>query len=39
MTAFHHVRFARGQAAEWWGTSDVFGALQQVGATIVSPKA
>lgn len=39
MTAFHHVRFALGQAAEWWGTADVFGALQQVGAPIVPPKA
>jgi steroid delta-isomerase-like uncharacterized protein len=39
MTAFHHVRFARGRAAEWWGTADVFGALQQMSATIASPKA
>lgn len=38
MTAFHHVRFARGRAAEWWGTADLFGALQQVGATIAAPK-
>ena len=38
MTAFHHVRFARGLAAEWWGTADLFGALQQVGATIAAPK-
>lgn len=39
MSAFHHVRFARGQAAEWWGTADVFGALQQMGVTIASPEA
>lgn len=35
MTAFHHVRFAGGQAAEWWGTADLFGALQQVGVTFL----
>jgi steroid delta-isomerase-like uncharacterized protein len=39
MTAFHHVRFERGQAAEWWGTADVFGALQQMGATVAFPEA
>jgi steroid delta-isomerase-like uncharacterized protein len=38
MTAFHHVRFEGGRAVEWWGTADVFGALQQVGATVVAPK-
>jgi steroid delta-isomerase-like uncharacterized protein len=38
MTAFHHVRFEGGRAAEWWGTADVLGALHQVGATI-TPKA
>jgi steroid delta-isomerase-like uncharacterized protein len=37
MTAYHHVRFANGRAAEWWGTADVFGALQQMGATIAPP--
>lgn len=38
MTAFHHVRFEGGRAAEWWGTADVFGALQQVGTTVAAPK-
>jgi predicted ester cyclase len=32
--AFHHVRFSEEGAAEWWGTADVFGALQQMGATV-----
>ena len=38
MTAFHHVRFEGGRAAEWWGTADLLGALQQVGATIAAPE-
>lgn len=38
MPAYHHVRFADGRAAEWWGTADLFGVLQQVGATISLPK-
>jgi steroid delta-isomerase-like uncharacterized protein len=35
--AFHVVRFSRGQAIEWWGTADLLGALQQIGATISEP--
>lgn len=31
--AFHLVRFAEGRAVEWWGTADLLGALQQLGAT------
>jgi predicted ester cyclase len=38
MAAYHHVRFADGRAAEWWGTADVFGVLQQLGATVAAPK-
>lgn len=32
--AIHIVRFARYRAVEWWGVADLFGALQQVGATV-----
>lgn len=35
--AFHIVRFSGGRAVEWWGTADLLGALQQVGATISRP--
>ncbi|MDQ4006417.1 MAG: ester cyclase [Actinomycetota bacterium] len=35
--AFHVVRFSGGRAAEWWGTADVLGALQQMGATVTGP--
>ena len=35
--AFHILRFSRGRAAEWWGTGDLLGALQQIGATISAP--
>jgi steroid delta-isomerase-like uncharacterized protein len=35
--AFHIVRFSRGRAVEWWGTGDLLGALQQMGATIAGP--
>lgn len=38
MSAYHHVRFADGRAVEWWGTADVFGVLQQLGAGIAGPK-
>jgi steroid delta-isomerase-like uncharacterized protein len=37
LQALHIVRFADGLAAEWWGTADIFGALQQMGATVVRP--
>jgi steroid delta-isomerase-like uncharacterized protein len=37
-SAFHLVRFSQDRAVEWWGTADVFGALQQVGATISGPQ-
>jgi steroid delta-isomerase-like uncharacterized protein len=35
LQAIHIVRFADGRAAEWWGTADIFGALQQIGASVV----
>jgi steroid delta-isomerase-like uncharacterized protein len=35
--AFHIVRFSRGRAVEWWGTGDLLGALQQIGATVSGP--
>ena len=38
LQAIHIVRFAGGLAAEWWGTADIFGALQQVGASVVRGK-
>jgi predicted ester cyclase len=37
MSAYHLVRFEGGRAAEWWGTADVLGVLQQVGATVAGP--
>ncbi len=37
MTAFHIVRFEDGRAVEWWGTADLFGALQQLGAIVAAP--
>lgn len=30
--AFHLVRFEDGMAVEWWGTADLLGVLQQLGA-------
>ena len=39
MSAFHIVRFEDGLAVEWWGTADLFGALQQLGATVAGPPA
>ena len=38
LQAVHIVRFADGRAIEWWGTADLFGALQQVGASVVPPQ-
>lgn len=35
ISAFHIVRFSGGRIAEWWGTADLLGALQQLGAHIV----
>lgn len=35
--AFHVVHFSGGRAIEWWGTADLLGALQQIGATIFGP--
>ncbi|HEU4348498.1 MAG TPA: ester cyclase [Actinoplanes sp.] len=37
ISAFHIVRFSRGRIAEWWGTADLLGALQQLGAQVVPP--
>jgi steroid delta-isomerase-like uncharacterized protein len=36
-SAFHLVRFSQGRAVEWWGTADLLGALQQLGATVAGP--
>src|SRR4029453_5755431 len=30
--AFHIVRFSAGRIVEWWGTADLLGALEQLGA-------
>jgi predicted ester cyclase len=38
LQAVHIVRFIGGRLAEWWGTADVFGFLQQVGARIIGPE-
>jgi len=32
--AYHMVRFADGLAAEWWGTADLLGLAEQLGATL-----
>jgi steroid delta-isomerase-like uncharacterized protein len=37
-SAFHLVRFSQGRAVEWWGTADLLGALQQLGATVAGPE-
>ena len=37
ISAFHLVRFSGGRAVEWWGTADLLGALQQLGATVSGP--
>lgn len=36
-SAFHIVRLSGGRATEWWGTADLLGALQQIGATLSGP--
>jgi steroid delta-isomerase-like uncharacterized protein len=36
--AFHFVRFSQGLAVEWWGTADLLGALQQLGASVSPPE-
>ncbi len=36
VAAFHMVRLSAGRIVEWWGTADLFGALTQLGARIVS---
>lgn len=38
LSAFHLVHFSGGRAVEWWGTADLLGALQQIGATVSSPQ-
>lgn len=35
MQSVQILRFADGQATEWWGTADVFGALNQLGARLI----
>jgi predicted ester cyclase len=36
--AYHLVRFSDEGAAEWWGTADLFGVLDQIGATVSGPE-
>jgi len=36
-SAFHLVRFSDARAVEWWGTADLLGSLQQLGATVSGP--
>lgn len=35
--AFHFTRFRNGRIVEWWGTADLLGALQQIGAVVSAP--
>ena len=35
--AFHFVHFRDGRIVEWWGTADLLGALQQIGAVVSAP--
>jgi predicted ester cyclase len=35
--AFHFARFRNGRIVEWWGTADLLGALQQIGAVVSAP--
>jgi predicted ester cyclase len=35
--AFHFARFRNGSIVEWWGTADLLGALQQIGAVVSAP--
>ena len=35
ISAFHIVRFSAGRIVEWWGTADLLGALEQLGARVV----
>jgi steroid delta-isomerase-like uncharacterized protein len=37
-SAFHLVRFSQDRAVEWWGTADLLGALQQIGANVSGPQ-
>jgi steroid delta-isomerase-like uncharacterized protein len=39
IAAFHIVRFSAGRIVEWWGTADLLGALEQLGARILPPPA
>jgi hypothetical protein len=36
---FHIVRLSAGRIVEWWGTADLLGALEQLGARILPPPA
>ena len=35
ISAFHIVRFSGSRIAEWWGTADLLGALQQLDTRVV----
>ena len=39
IAAFHIVRLSGSRIVEWWGTADLLGALEQLGARIVPPPA
>jgi predicted ester cyclase len=39
IAAFHIVRLSAGRIVEWWGTADLLGALEQLGARILPPPA
>jgi steroid delta-isomerase-like uncharacterized protein len=34
--AMHILKMSDGLAVEWWGTADLYGALRQLGATVVA---
>jgi len=36
--AFHIVRLSAGRIVEWWGTADLLGALEQLGARVMSDR-
>ena len=37
--AMHMMRMSDGRAVEWWGTADLYGALRQLGASVVAEPA
>jgi steroid delta-isomerase-like uncharacterized protein len=39
IAAFHIVRLSAGRIVEWWGTADLLGVLEELGARIIPPPA